>query len=374
MTAKHLLLAALTLLTLSTTPAAADDPYTVRTPDNRAYRSNELFRAFENYYAPQVRQLRQTYRLDRIVAAESDEFRRIMLLRHWIHTAMPIDDRDTTPTPKSALPILAAAQAGGKFDCTQFAIVQNAVLNSFGYVTRTIGVGPGRNPTGIDGHHAANEVWVDPLQKWVMVDAKYDLHFEKNGRPLSALEIRDEVWRNDARAVTPAFGPDRKPTVPQIDDRDWGIWATPQNYRWVSWNLNTNSFTAYPADALSSVLVMFDDAIFRNHIWYRDGKPFWAYGTPFLIKTTRRDWIYWTPNTITSRAAVSGDTIRIRLDSFTPNFKTYQVQVDGQPWRDCPPRFDLTPQKTDHRLVFRAVNRFGVTGPEHHVEIDKNPQ
>jgi len=369
MYAKYFIPAALALLITSAAYAKAGDRYKVRMPDNLSYRSNELFRAFENYHHPRTANLRERYGLEKIIQAEADEFRRIMLLRHWIHSTMPIDDPNAARTAPDVFAILETAMQGGKFNCFHFAVVQHAVLNSFGYITRTLGVGPGRNASGIDGHHAANEVWVNPLGKWVLVDAKYDLHFEKNGVPLSALEIRDEVWSNEARDVTAAFGLERKPAVPQINDRDWGIWATPQNYRWVSWDLNTNSFTTYPANTPSSALVMYEDRIYKEHIWFRDGKPHWAYGTPFLVKTARRDWIYWTPNTIASRVAVAGDRALITLDSFTPNFRNYQVRVDGQAWRDCEPSFEFEIENKDHQLVFRSVNLFGVAGPEHRIEI-----
>jgi Transglutaminase-like superfamily len=370
MHARYLIITCLAFLSMVASSARADAQFTIQSIDNPAYRSNELFRAFENYCNSRLRTLREAYKLDDVVRAETDEFRRIILLRHWIHNTMPIDDYSTLPAV-NPLAILEAARTGGKFNCTHFAVVQEAVLNSFGYITRTIGVGPGKNPSGIDGHHATNEVWVDTLRKWVMVDAKYDLQFGKNGIPLSALEIRDEVWRNGARDVVAAFGPEGKPTVPQINDRDWGIWATPQIYRWVSWNLNTNRFATYPANAPSSVLIMYDDGIFKKNVWYRDGKPFWAYGTPYLIKTTRRSWIYWTPNTIISKTTISGNHVRIMLESFTPNFRTYQVRADGEPWQNCGPAFEFDAKDDHHELRFRAVNRFGVSGPEHRIEIDR---
>jgi hypothetical protein len=349
-------------------PASAEDRYTIRDSDNLAYHANELFRAFENYYHPRVAKLRQRYQLDKVVGDEQDEFRRIMLLRHWIHTTMPIDDFNATRTAWDAFDILDKAKAGGKFQCTHFAIVQHAVLNSFGYVARMLGVGPGKNETPIGGHHGTNEVWVNSLGKWVMVDAQYDLHFEKNGIPLSALEIRDEVWRNEARDVKAAFGLERKPTVSQIKNRDWGIWATAQNYRWVSWYTDTNNFTTYPANAASSTLIMYSDRIFEQHVWQRNGKPHWAYGTPYLIKIARREWIYWTPNTISADTATSGDYIRIRLKSFTPNFQTYQVKLDDHSWRDCNQNFEFQGRHKYHVLTFRVVNAFGVNGPEHRIE------
>jgi len=343
--------------------------------ENPAFHSNELFRAYEDFYSPRVNQLRNRYDLDRIVAGETDEFRRIMLLRHWIHSTMPIDDYDYTSTRMDAVAILDAARAGGKFNCSHFSVVQHAVLNSFGYVTRCLGTGPGRMQEegldGLDGHHAVNEVWVNTFNKWVLVDAKYDLHFEKDGIPLSALEIRDEVWRNEANDVVPSFGLECEPTVPQINDRDWGIWATPKVYRWCSWETSTNRFTSFPA-ALSSTLIMYDDEIFQKHIWYRDGEPHWAYDTPYLIKTTQRDWIYWTPNVISSQVNIQGQDGRahIFLLSFTPNFKTFQMKISKGDWRNCDESLDLPLQKQLNRFAFRTVNLFGVTGPEHRLEID----
>lgn len=340
--------------------------------ENPAFYSNEIFPAYENFYSPRMRALRERYGLDRVVAGETDEFKRILLLRHWIHTTMAIDDIHPARVEPEAFAILDAALKGGKFNCTQFSIVQEAVLNSFGYVTRRLGIGPGLPEEGFDGHHAVNEVWVNSLAKWVAVDAKYDLHFEKKGLPLSALEIRDEVWKNGARDVTAAFGPGRMPTDPNANSPFWGRWVTPVVYRWVSWEISTNRFTAYPA-ALSSTLVMYDDGIFRRHIWYRDGKPHWAYGTPYLLKVANRHWIYWTPNVVQARMRVTGRRVHIHLESFTPNFKTHQMRVGSGQWQNCGGEVQIDLSGKDRRCAFRTLNLFGVSGPPHVVSIQAHP-
>jgi hypothetical protein len=350
---------------MSPLPGRSED---ARIAINPAYYSNEIFRAYEDYYHPRVQRLRERYGLDRVVAGETDEFKRILLLRHWIHTTMAIDDAHPTPVKFDTFAILDAALKGGKFNCTHFSIVQQAVLNSYGYVTRRLGIGPGLPEEGFDGHHAVNEVWVNSLAKWVAVDAKYDLHFEKDGIPLSALEIRDEVWKNRGRDLTPAFGPERKPTDPRMNSPFWGRWATPIVYRWLSWETSTNRFTAYPA-APSSTLVMYDDPIFRENTWYRDGKPHWAYGTPYLLKIANRHWIYWTPNVISAKVDFTGKQVRIQLESFTPNFKTYQMRVGDGPWQDCDELLQMDVKESVQHYAFRAVNLFGVTGPPHVIEV-----
>ncbi|MEW5802490.1 MAG: transglutaminase-like domain-containing protein [bacterium] len=350
--------------------AEAPGGFVLSKTENPAFHSNELFPAYEDYYSPRVWKLREQYNLDRLIAEEPDEFRRIMLLRHWVHSSMPIDDYDYTHTRMDPFAILDAARAGGKFNCAQFSVVQHAVLNSFGYVARCLGIGPGRGEKeDLDGHHAVNEVWVNTLNKWVLVDAKYDLHFEKQGIPLSALEIRDAVWQDGAKDVTPCFGLDRKPVVAQINDRDWGIWATPEVYRWCSWETSTNRFTSFPA-ALSSTLIMYEDDISQKNIWYRDGQPHWAYDTPYLMKTTQRDWIYWTPNVILSAVVIQDGQVRISLLSFTPNFKAFQMKIAEGDWQSCSDSLDLPLQGQTNRFTFRTVNLFGVTGPEHRVEVN----
>ncbi|MEW6380159.1 MAG: transglutaminase-like domain-containing protein [bacterium] len=367
----QLLLVVLTVITLAIgfTPVTAWGEFIIREMENPPFSSNELFPAYENFHHPRIRELRRRYDLDKVVAGETDEFRRIMLLRNWIHSTIAIDDYDSTPTRMEAFAILDAARAGGKFNCAHFSIVQHAVLNSFGYPTRCLGTGPGIRQEGLDGHHAVNEVWVNSLSKWVLVDAKYDLHFEKEGIPLSALEIRDEVWDNEGIYIVPAFGLERKPAVPQINERDWGIWATPLTYRWCSWETSTNQFTSFPA-APSSTLIMFEDDIFRRYTWYRDGRPHWAYDTPYLITTTQRDWIYWTPNVISSTVKVQNGQAHIFLLSFTPNFKSFQIKTADEGWQDCEESLKLPLDKKLNQFTFRTMNLFEVTGPEHRIEID----
>jgi len=362
-------LLALSLAATSKTSAEETGRFVVAPVENPRYCGNELFRAFENYYSPRIRQLRGRYSLDAVVAGESDEWERILLLRHWIRSNIDIDNENPTQTRGDTFAILDSALEGGKFHCTHFSIVQHAVLNSFGYVTRRLGCGPGLKDDG--GHHGVNEVWVNKFSKWVLIDAKYDAHFEKNAVPLSALEIRDEVWRDGARSVICVVGPRRKPMRP---DSETGRSETrPDTYRWCSWETNTNRFTTFPAKP-TSTLVMLDDNIFRSNTWYRDGKPHWAYDTPYLLKTTRWDWIEWTPNVITSRVTIRDGRARVFLTSCTPNFRSFQIRGDDGEWSDCGEEVELSlDSRSRKRFTFRTTNLFEVTGPQHHVEIVPQP-
>lgn len=352
----------LSLILLSTGLQAgqATDHYEVLPPTGPQYRENQLFMAFEAYESPRVKRLRERYALDKVVAGEAGEWKRILLLRHWIKSHIEINDDNPTETRGDAFGILDAALKGGGFHCAHFSIVQHAVLNSFGYVARRLGCGPGLPEKG--GHHGINEVWVNELGKWVLVDAKYDLHFEKDGLPLSVLEIRDEVWKDGAKQVVPVYGPARL-------TRQEPAWETrAETYRWCSWETNTNRFTSFPALPSSSLIVL-DDEHSRNNTWYRDGKPHWAYNTAFFLPTTRRDWIDWTPNVIRSQVKVEGDVADIFLTSFTPNFQTYQRKGEDGAWVNCSERERLPLNRATNTFAFRVMNLFGVPGPEHGITI-----
>ncbi|OHB83663.1 MAG: hypothetical protein A2Z38_07235 [Planctomycetes bacterium RBG_19FT_COMBO_48_8] len=156
-------------------------------------------------------------------------------------------------------------------------------------------------------------------------------------------------------------------------DPETGKWETrPDTYRWCSWETDTNRFTTFPARP-TSTLVVLEDEIFRNNTWYRDGKPHWAYDTPYFIKTPRRDWIEWTPNVITSKVTIADSRAHVFLGSCTPNFRSFQMMDEGGTWRDCGEQVELPLGGGGRkRFTFRTINLFGVAGPEHRVEIAFN--
>ena len=48
---------------------------------------------------------------------------------------------------------------------------------------------------------------------------------------------------------------------------------------------------------------------------------------------------------------------------------------DGGTWRDCDEEVEILLDNRERmRFAFRAINLFGVAGPEHHVEIAYQPR
>jgi hypothetical protein len=342
--------------------------YYMEKVENPVFKPNTVFHLFEDLSSPKFFHLITKYRLDTIFHGETDEFKRILLLRHWIKSVITINDfGDPYPGDGYTEGILDAALKGQGFHCGHYMTVQNGIMNAFGYVTRTLGAGPGVKG-GPDGHHGIDEIWLNQYKKWFLSDAKYDHHFEKNGIPLSALEIRDEYLKNNAADIIKVKGPER---IPFDIDSETGISKVrnAQTYTWIEWHGYNDLFTSWPNHL--ELLIMYEDEYFKNNTWMWDGKPHWAYAKPeFMKKVQDRDEIYWTPNTIASKVNIEGNVAHIELSSETPNLKEYQMkELPSGDWKSVGEKFDKKLEKREYDWVFRIVNLADVTGPEHKIVL-----
>jgi hypothetical protein len=277
---KLTLLVASTLLILS---CGTKKPFHEVKVNNPQFIPDTAFVSFEDLSSPKFQALKEKYQLDTIFHGEKDELKRILLLRDWIRKVIKITDfSDTYPGDGYAEGILDAALKGHGFHCGHYMIVQNAVMNAYGYVTRCLGSGTGVKG-GPDGHHGINEIWLNKYNKWFLSDAKYNHYFEKNGIPLSALEIRDEYLKNKAADVVLLKGSGRTPIeFDGVADKNGEIVKVTragfaQWYTWIEWEKSNNRFMVWPA--FNSKLNMYADDYFNNHTWIWDGKPHWAYNT-----------------------------------------------------------------------------------------------
>jgi hypothetical protein len=337
--------------------------FAVKEVDNPVYKSNEIFMAWEDLRSPRCEEFRKRYKLDEVIAGAQDDWQAILAIRHWVKSSLQIENRHPTETRGDAFAIMEAARNGGKFHCGHFCVVLNAALNSCGYVSRRVYCSPGRKT---DEAHATNEVWVNKLAKWVMIDAKYDQYFAKDGMPLSALEIRDEVIKDGGKSLQRVVPEGTDLNAPEYSE-PYG--PDPDCYTFVAWDMNTNRFTSFPAAPCSTYWVWADD-YWKNHTWYYEGSRHWAYGPGLFVGVENRDWIEWTPNVIFSKVTVQGQEATIRLTSFAPNFKTFQMRPAGGEWTDCDEQVSLPLAEKLNSFEFRTVNLADVTGPVNRVEIE----
>lgn len=345
--------------------------YVVSEIDNPIYKPNMAFQNMEDLTDPGFKHLKDKYQLDTIFHGETDEFKRILLLRHWIKSVIPIEDYSSHYSGDGyAEGILDAALGGEGFHCGHFMVVQNGVMNAYGYLTRALGAGPGvQGVEEADGHHGINEVWINKFNKWVLFDAKYDHHFEKNGIPLSSLDIRDEYLKNKGADISLVQGPARRP-IEYNEEVQTSKEHFTRTYTWITWQEHGDFFSSWP-DHRGKV-VMYEDDFYRANIWVRDGKPCWIYDhMEEILLITERDHIEWTPNTIKTEVSIEGSNASIKLISDTPNLKEYQVRVSSSgDWSATGENFSIDLKEKKYELAFRVVNLAGVSGPEHRVIVD----
>lgn len=327
-----------------------------------AFVAPELFLGVEDYHNPRIRRLREQEGLDRVVAGEGNEFRRLLKLRHWVHSQWPIDnDRRFSG---DAFEILERAKRGAGFHCAHSMRVQHAVMTCMGYVARNLGVDCDHRESGRSRHHGVNEVWSNDHAKWVLLDAKYDIHFERGSVPLSALEIHESV-RAGKTDVVMVRGVDRKP-VPMAPPG--AVEATIDSYWWISYPVRQNTFTQ-PHWSGGSRLVVPDNRYFRETKWHRGSGDrlveHWAYAAGAFIPAANRRLIEWTPGVPDLRVRLtSPGRLDVEIRSATPNFDTYRVRVNGGEWRSDPDgRLVWDLKEGRNSLEVRSRNLFGVESP-----------
>jgi hypothetical protein len=332
---------------------------TVRGP--QFHRPHAAFHNFEDSSSPRISRLRQEYGLDKVVAAEPDEFRRMLQLRHWVHTRWPIDNEQKFLG--DAFEILEKAKAGYGFYCTHSMRVQHAVMTAMGFVARDLGVDSDHLVFGRSNHHGMNEVWSNQYAKWVLFDAKYDIHYERDGVPLSVLEVHRAVRAGLGNGIVKVQGPERR-EVP-MKGLEYPT-SSVLSYWWASYTPGLKTFTG---KSEGSGIVVFDSDDFRRTRWLRDGGDglgdHWAYRANAFIRVhdpNEIDWTVGVPGLELRR--VARNELDVVFSSVTPNLDAYRVRVGDGPWQDVSgDRWRWKLGKVENTLSIRTRNKFGVEGP-----------
>jgi hypothetical protein len=325
------------------------------------FQSPRVTDEFEDFASPNIARLRQEYSLDEVVRGETNEFKRLLKLRHWVHSRWPIDNDQNFSG--DAFAILEKAKTGAGFHCSHAMRVQHAVMTAMGYVVRDLGVDSDYLVFGKSNHHGVNEIWSNDYAKWVLLDAKYDIHFERAGVPLSALELHESARADQGKGIVKVQGPDRR-QVP-MKGLEFPT-SSVLGYWWVSYYPGMKSFTGKND---SRGLVVPDSANFRGTKWFRDTDKglgeHWAYRANAFVPVSDRKQINWSvgvPDVKISRAA-PGEA-DVDFFSVTPNLESYRIRVNKGSWQDVAgDRWHWRLQPGENMLDVRTRNRFGVEGP-----------
>ena len=340
--------------------------------------------AYENSDTPQLAQLRERLGLDALLEGATGDFDKINRLRHfvsqlWYHGS---------PLPEypewNALDVLDRRDRVGKGGmCIQFSIVFIQSLESLGYQARHINI----------FNHESVEVYVDELGKWVHVDPEsvfdsYEYNTE-TGQPLNALEqhghflakyglspenpidwMSTEAWCNHpASGLTENKQPlDISTYTPWLNSPEPGKRPPQHNLVGFIRMMPRNNYFSQPTPRpLSQGSTWWPWDGYLN--WYDDATP---RKLQYALHSDRVSDFYPTLNQVAFTAthgANVGD-IEIDLMSITPNFDSYEINVDDTGWQDAPDYFIWTLNRSAlNTLLMRTRNKLGVTGTPSRFQI-----
>lgn len=333
---------------------------------------------FDSYDNPKLKELRERYHLDEVVAPGKTEFDRQVLLLDWANHRLKKFGKPSSPA-RGALDILAATDQGNSFFCSHYGDVLVSAAASLGWIDRPLAL---RRPDGHFGssgstEHTSTEIWSNQYRKWVLFDPTFAMYMVKEGKdgkdgePLSAYEFRQEWFYHGAKDVVFVLDKDRKRyrksdfPVPRGRYEGFGDLMLDAGatdvYAFIGYVPNTDLM-----DRGSDWGHMFitRDKLCDGTTWHKRDNPADPAHEPYFPINQAAVRLEQP-----SQGAGSDASLRVSLRTLTPNFKTYLARVDGGAWKPAGESFPWALHAGDNRLEVKSVNRFDVDGPVSTVEV-----
>jgi hypothetical protein len=285
---------------------------------------------FQPLDEPELDRLATHEHLRDVIASEHRQFDQMLRLRDWVNAQWP----DGTPNPYppwNALTVLDWIRSGktGGF-CGQYSQVFLQSLAALGFTARYVEIGSRDNPYA----HYVTEVWSNDFNKWVLMDADYNVHFERRGIPLSALEIHDALLTSTLTEIHPVLGEIR---AGHATISSWPQ-QTAELYYYIRYHLKADHLTKpheAPFDRLNDMIGFEDERV----------EPWETSPVPSQFTKERL-----TRRRTTDRAAVSAKLNQVWIDvrRSTPDAVVLEL-------------YDNVLQRASYE--YRAVDTAGIPGP-----------
>jgi len=315
---------------------------------------------------PRLARFQACYDFVQAIGGAESEFERLLLLREWVHRQIP-SGQPVIPT-SDPFEILDTAAQGGTFYCTHYSIVFQACAVACGWVGRMLGIDSDHTTDEPSTHHGVDDVFVNELGKWVAMDSHHDVHYEKDGVPLSPWEIAQEYVRSGGKDVDVCGGLERekvagsnKVCLPGKHESCCYFWCLHQ------WHADPLRESGSWKPRLRLVLV--GDAHDRK-TWYQgappETRPHVCYSAGSFQFTRREADVYPAvgPCRIELSKGERPGTVRVRIGTFTPAFEALLLKTDGGDSRPAGLSFDWYLHEGENRLAVRTRNQLGALGKE----------
>lgn len=325
---------------------------------------------FDRFDAPRLEQLAAREGLANVTAGAATEFEGVLLLKDWVAAQFPHTAPDPYYPPWDALIILDAIRSGitGGF-CAQFSQVMLQSLAALGLPARYLEIGRIDNPYA----HFPLEYWSNQFNKWVLLDVDFNLHFERNGVPLSGLEVHDAYVSGEAASVTIVEGSVRQ------GHPSYTVWParTLELYHYLRVHLKADHVTApaeEPFDRWNDMVEWLDS---RTIPWESSPVPSEFPKERITARSTAdRDLVEAPLNQIWVTPRVTGGTaVVLDLAHDMPQIAGAEYRVidsGGVPGPWLPhyaPALTWLVGPEDRAIEVRGVNLRGIAGPATRVAV-----
>lgn len=137
--------------------------------------------------------LRSKYSIDSLIQNAKNDTEKALSILNWVHKQWR-HNGNNTPVKNDAISILEEVKTGKNFRCVEYGIVTSACLNSIGLKARTLSLKTKDvETTKYGAGHVLLEVYLNDLQKWVVLDGQWDIMPVLNNIPLNAVEFQKAI-------------------------------------------------------------------------------------------------------------------------------------------------------------------------------------
>jgi hypothetical protein len=348
--------------------------------------------AYENPHLDRLQQFRARMKLDDVVADARTEFEKMLRIKGWVarqwnwHLLKPEEDiiewdagTIMTPGPDGTIE--------GGF-CLHYAIVLMQALQSFGFPARIVSV-----DYSVWGGHEVVEAWSNQFGKWIFLDANFDTYFadQATGVPMNVLEMHDlflkhyfagrvidrDSWSREdlAKMARDAGKPSAVIGVLGGNART----KTLKTYEWWNPPVEQTPYCGGYGPLVMGYLRYMPRANYLSEplpIPVNHGRTHWGWTgytcwydqqTPRSLEhttfTSRATDLYWNLNQVDFRAVVvKSGLLKIDMVTNAPDFKEYEVLVNGEVMRTKSPVFEMRMERGLNRVEMRVTDSMGNRG------------
>lgn len=159
---------------------------------------SEIVFKYEDLGSDYLQELRTKFDLTSLASNSGTELDKVLAVVNWVHNLWE-HDSCAVPEKSDAISILTEViEQNKKFRCVEYSTVICACLRSLGIHSRVVGLMTKDVETREYGAgHVVNEVFLQSLNKWVLVDGQANIIPVLNGVPLNLIELQKAISLGD---------------------------------------------------------------------------------------------------------------------------------------------------------------------------------